>query len=1103
MGPIFNAGIEEPSEVKMALVDRSMSLFVRTLGDTSRPKDEFERHQQEPEVQRKRRMFRIVTCLMGRVLEIIRGQPYFMPNMAMAQKLWDELDAGEHGLVRAFGLPKMAPRKNNKRSDYLLTLMVLAGVAEVFVFRQTNWKYDNAKLTPDGELPAYDEKQLYDVVRTLHPTQELALFAWTMALEMNIGTSMMGLNAMTVVADSFDFRFSDLLREATDGKGTFNLDEWCPKVNVPGANPKPKLTSEFFNLFHNHSLTSSQPVDADLERVRKMGERLRVQREAGAAYRFVCSQSELQNNVVDDGFRLVDRALRDKPLVVGDRRTLLDQEAAQAVTSQGSQGSPASPATLVGSPRARGAAVWAAQGAPPTPGDAAAFLGYHQARAIEHPGEGNCALKHQDGRKMPAYHGDDRTCPYCFAPPTMPAACSAVAPDVVSASLFYKPSAMLRWAQDGYHEMGKGSGSDHGSNPFVGTRSQRRYVERGSADNGNKTYNFGWVQMPHAVDNDGNQKRKMESFQKLARDIRISKESQTLQQFDMHEEGLRDLCYLLCQKENARFCPEQPKMSRDPVDYHWSQSMEDHNKQDIQQGDRLATTCRPVPYPPLRGPSTGALVGPGQDEGREVARHPLSRVPDTELQRAMDGMLRRNRAFAASVLMSNRVFCAPPLRLYQDGFQANVGALHQHISLVAESILQCADVPGLRNEQEAFCGQATGPENTVRDEDDQIAGDAHYHHQSPQSTVRGTAQLPGPAPPPATLPSPPAPVVAPPEDAPAPQPKRARHVRVDAPASARERAAAVQEAKRKRAAEDEREALGGAAATPAAAAAAAAAVASGAVPPKTSVSKLPYSYDIVQIMIARRMARLFYDDEGEREAERVHAEYGAVLGIPKLQHDELPHLTMPFPGYSPRNRQTLSMRIARLPSVARVEAGDADATTSYVTSEYVTSSLGRQASEQDVEAFIRRRAGSRRMSGVTGDLFAQSTWRTHALASLAERGMIPDDPQSHYATAVRDASLCLMARMVEYASAHQNKNPYTDLELKPQQSNTYEACDKRAVSRDRDRDRPVRAARARVAFGVAAQPTAAPALPGFGAGRLGVQPGRTEGDLEVGDRMRA
>mgnify|MGYP003316456795 CR=1 FL=1 len=50
---------------------------------------------------------------------------------------------------------------------------------------------------------------------------------------------------------------------------------------------------------------------------------------------------------------------------------------------------------------------------------------------------------------------------------------------------------------------------------------------------------------------------------------------------------------------------------------------------------------------------------------------------------------------------------------------------------------------------------------------------------------------------------------------------------------------------------------------------AAAAVASGAVPAKTSVSKLPYSYDIVQIMIARRMARLFCDAEGERARRRL------------------------------------------------------------------------------------------------------------------------------------------------------------------------------------------------------------------------------------------
>ena len=71
MGPLFNAGNEEPSEVKMALVDRSMSLFVRTLGDTSRPTEEFKQHLQNPEVKRKLKMFRILTCLMGLVRMIL------------------------------------------------------------------------------------------------------------------------------------------------------------------------------------------------------------------------------------------------------------------------------------------------------------------------------------------------------------------------------------------------------------------------------------------------------------------------------------------------------------------------------------------------------------------------------------------------------------------------------------------------------------------------------------------------------------------------------------------------------------------------------------------------------------------------------------------------------------------------------------------------------------------------------------------------------------------------------------------------------------------------------------------------------------------------
>ena len=37
-----------------------------------------------------------------------------------------------------------------------------------------------------------------------------------------------------------------------------------------------------------------------------------------------------------------------------------------------------------------------------------------------------------DGAKLPAYHVDTQTCPYCFSPPTMTRLVSAVAPDVIT-----------------------------------------------------------------------------------------------------------------------------------------------------------------------------------------------------------------------------------------------------------------------------------------------------------------------------------------------------------------------------------------------------------------------------------------------------------------------------------------------------------------------------------------------------------------------------------------------------------------------------------------------------------------------------------------------
>ena len=64
-GPAFTKGTDDPSEVKVALIDRAVVQFVRTLGTKSRSDQEFEENLQRPAVQKLLPAFRILTCLMG------------------------------------------------------------------------------------------------------------------------------------------------------------------------------------------------------------------------------------------------------------------------------------------------------------------------------------------------------------------------------------------------------------------------------------------------------------------------------------------------------------------------------------------------------------------------------------------------------------------------------------------------------------------------------------------------------------------------------------------------------------------------------------------------------------------------------------------------------------------------------------------------------------------------------------------------------------------------------------------------------------------------------------------------------------------------------
>ena len=125
-------------------------------------------------------------------------------------------------------------------------------------------------------------------------------------------------------------------------------------------------------------------------------------------------------------------------------------------------------------------------------------------------------------------------------------------------------------------------------------------------------------------------------------------------------------------------------------------------------------------FPPSDVPQTikTRAIGPfpegstGPNTGELPSRPASCHVEDCEMQRQMDYLLQNGRLRAVDVLVSNRITLSPPLRMLHGQIEMNVGAICDHMSFVAESMLKCARVPGLRNMQERFSKGSTGPLGT-------------------------------------------------------------------------------------------------------------------------------------------------------------------------------------------------------------------------------------------------------------------------------------------------------------------------------------------------------------------------------------------------------
>jgi hypothetical protein len=129
------------SDAKFAMIDRTIAILVRSIGQLAHTDDEFRSHMAKPEQQVKLAQFRIFVCLVGATKLCIKGVPAFQPDFALANKIFDYLD--KQMIVGEYNLPPRSARKSLKREENLRTMCIMNAVASVFMFKQVRMHVEN------------------------------------------------------------------------------------------------------------------------------------------------------------------------------------------------------------------------------------------------------------------------------------------------------------------------------------------------------------------------------------------------------------------------------------------------------------------------------------------------------------------------------------------------------------------------------------------------------------------------------------------------------------------------------------------------------------------------------------------------------------------------------------------------------------------------------------------------------------------------------------------------------------------------------------------------------------------------------------------------
>ena len=274
MGQCFTIGMDEPSPGKDALIQRTVCLQARAESNVDSPHDTFMQTLHYPDVAKRVSDFRLFTALVGFVLLTIKDLPWLQPDFAVANLIFKE---GDRMLSKEYGLPAPEPRRLVKRLSNLTTMCVQEATARVLMFKQTGAAYEAGRPNDDGTAKPFDVGDLWDVVRTLRPTREMILAAWSHSLEYSIGTSSHGVNVMDAICERLGFVIDNVFRKMY----TKSAAQMMPTAEGEGG----EMPSYMRGVSYETAGGSNVAIGADPTELADLHERLTESRKTRCEFR--------------------------------------------------------------------------------------------------------------------------------------------------------------------------------------------------------------------------------------------------------------------------------------------------------------------------------------------------------------------------------------------------------------------------------------------------------------------------------------------------------------------------------------------------------------------------------------------------------------------------------------------------------------------------------------------------------------------------------------------------------------------------------------------------------------------------------------------------